>query len=418
VFKVSSSVAPVILTSLVYLSAIGSAHARQTTGGLGTTSAIFVPTTDKTTAEQKGSGYYFRVRIKGMRAAYFGGFWQKVKDLVVTSQVSIGGNPVTTIQHVRAIKKNNPDVMNANIDLIELTPASMVNAHIKVSFIAETSNKFQTLLQMLGGGTDTSTVASPLSLDPATAAVAAKVSTIASTLLSTLSDSSDSSTTDLLDMEEDLSPAVGDVRDGYYVMFASEDPKYPLPASLSANAIHVGDDGSIQVDNTDVSNLSYLVLEVDTLPVKTEQYGTGAWKSQLDTIDNDILGLANKQGESQQDYTTDYEKIEQAISNVGPLLNADPTYTKDDKTGILALRYTRLQKANPTAYTAYLASKTHVPVAAAAANQNNVLTPPAVTSITGAITLGELVNKASEYETKVNQNRSHIQDVLGSTAAP
>ena len=119
----------------------------------GTTSPIFVPSAPEAKPVRPGKDY-FLVQFHSGQAAFCGPFWQKAKQLVISSQVnlnhpSLGSEGLRAIQRARSVSKDRAEQLGLSPNLIKLVPATMTQLSISVDFLLDTENRIGQLAGLI-----------------------------------------------------------------------------------------------------------------------------------------------------------------------------------------------------------------------------------------------------------------------------
>jgi hypothetical protein len=117
----------------------------------GTTAPIFIPHGPEPKTIRPGEDY-FLVQIHSAQAAFTGPIWERIRQLIITSQVSLnhpnlGNEPLRAIQRSREVNRNRAEQLGLSPNLIKLVPASMTHVSISIEFILDKENR----LHALGG---------------------------------------------------------------------------------------------------------------------------------------------------------------------------------------------------------------------------------------------------------------------------
>src|SRR5207247_1647044 len=128
----------------------------------------------------------FWVQIAGAQAVFSGKFWESVKQLIVTSQVSLnhpalGPDPLKAIQRSREVRPNRAEQLGLTPNLINLVLAAMTQFSFSIEFILDKENR----LAKLGALINHDTFLSAVSLAPGAAAVARSIAGVTQKLINT-----------------------------------------------------------------------------------------------------------------------------------------------------------------------------------------------------------------------------------------
>jgi len=143
----------------------------------GTTSSIFVGRDPQSPPQAvQPAQDYFLAKIYAAQAAFRGSIWDRVKGLVITSQVNLnhrnlGSQGLRAIQRTREVRKNEAQPLGLSPNLIHLVPAVMPSVSIGIAFVLDKENQ----LVKLSGLINSDSFFSTLSLAAGPAAVAKTV---------------------------------------------------------------------------------------------------------------------------------------------------------------------------------------------------------------------------------------------------
>jgi hypothetical protein len=300
----------------------------------GTTSPIYIPRDTSTKMILPGEGYFF-VQIRGAQAAFTGAIWEKIKRLIVTSQVSLnhpsfGTESLRAIQRSISVQKNRAEQLGMSPNVIRLVPATMSHVSISIEFILDKENN----LAALGGLINDDAFLTAVSLAPGAAIVARTIGTLSQKLLQTFMKPEERAP--ILQFSGDFNLANG-LRDGYYIILGTRDNNNPLPNPLPRLEIV---NGSLLADGQQVTQLSYVIFDIQYVPARTRALNDGsAWHPKLNQAEDIASGIGNNP------LATDKEKKEAWQSSLGllkdaqVLLSADPNYLSREAQSIIKAAY-------------------------------------------------------------------------------
>jgi hypothetical protein len=313
----------------------------QATTTIGTTPHIFLPKESTSGDGVKFGEGYFRIRIAAAQAAVYGAFYQQNKHVMITSDVTLncepfGGAPLRNIQRIREVQKNTATQLGLASNLVDLTPATMERVTVGIEYLADTRNRFAMLIKLANDDAFLSVI----SLAPGVAAVAKQVTGLAEKLVSTFFD--DDGKTPLMRFLGDfnLSDDDGGLRDGYYAILASAYDKHPLrrPFPKHPELKFVG--GDLLYNEQPITQWSYVVLDVDTVPVRGRSLGVGEpWHEKLKLAESRADAIQNNPFSTKQDRTVAWEACQALLRDSSVLLIDSPLYLPTEVRSIVALAY-------------------------------------------------------------------------------
>lgn len=312
----------------------------RSTETIGTTVPIYIPM-DSAAAPVRPESGYFRIRIAAAQAAIFGPAWQQVVQLVVTSNVTLncppfGSAPLRSIHRVRELRKNAAVQLGLSADFVELTPAIMERLTIAVDFLLDTRNRFAVLAKLVNDDAFLSVI----SLAPGAAAVAKQVTNLADRIVSTFTDPG--AQQPLLHFIADYSLPVDDLREGYYVIFGSRYEKHPLPRPLpTPSSLHF-QDGELLHDGKPVTQWSYIILEVNTVPARGTSLGRGeAWYEKLQSAQAQAEAIASNPFARKEQRRSAWDSCEILLREMSVLLQTSPLYLPNEVRAITQTSYVK-----------------------------------------------------------------------------
>lgn len=305
----------------------------------GTTVPIWVPNPDQAERVVPGENY-FQIGIRQASAAFFGPFWKKATQLVVTSEVELNHPPfadgrLTSLNRIREIKRNASTYLGLSKNLLDLTPAVMDRATVAVSFLLDTKNGLRTFAQLANDDD----LLSVVSLAPGAAAVAKTVSSLATKVIDRFMAPGDK--VPVLQFVGDFSIVGGRVNEGYYVILGSGQGGKSLPSPLPQQADLSFEGAELLWHDNPVTDWSYLVLEVDVVPTRGRALAGGeAWAKKLDEadalsrkIENDPFASTDRR----RDVST---RCRELVFNADTLFGASPLFLPSERTAIIRRAYT------------------------------------------------------------------------------
>lgn len=302
----------------------------------GTTAPIFVPRGAESQPIKPGE--YFFVKVHSSQAAFRGSIFDDVKQLVVSSRVNLhhaalGDEEVFALQRARDVKKDRAEQLGLSQNLISLVPASMSNVTITVEFILDRENRLAALSKLINDNSFLAVV----SLAPGAAAVAKTIGSLGQKLIQTFVPAKDHAP--ILQFSGDFNIGSGpdSLQDGYYVILGSRSERDPIPSPLPALEICPT---SIRAGGQDITQLSYVVLEVTRLPVRTRETNAGAlWDKKLNEAESLAQEVADNPFADDDMKREMWKKCEALLHEARSLLQADPNYTGTEAAAIYKTVY-------------------------------------------------------------------------------
>jgi hypothetical protein len=268
------------------------------TGATGTSAATFIARAAGTPSSDSAApdGAYFVIRIHAAQAVFRGRRFKKARNLVVTTTGRTDhrahGSEFTSIHAVQDLRRNQPERIAINRDVVALTPTTMRSMFISVAFLVDEEDQIRKVARMINAGA----MAAAIGLGPHAVAAAKAADVLARGVLNAFV--TDKQREPILQFAKDFTIPAGDVRDGFYVIFCTTDPKNPLPADVST--LTVTSEG-VGLGGDAVANLSYVVLDLKVILRRGQRGGSGPWKLIFDQIDrtlwtsHDLSTLAKKE---------------------------------------------------------------------------------------------------------------------------
>jgi hypothetical protein len=302
----------------------------------GTTSPIFVPCAPNPKAVRAGKDY-FLVKFYSGQVAFHGPFWQKAKQLVISSQVnlnhpSLGSEGLRAIQRARAVSKDRAEQLGLSPNLIKLVPATMPQLSISIDFLLDTENR----IGQLGGLINSDSFVAAISLAPGSALVAKTIAGLSSKILQTFFPAEQRQP--ILQFSGDFNIASGDLMDGYYVILGTRDENNPIPDPLPKLEIR---DGGLLGDGVRITGLSYIVLQVRRTEARTRDLSEGApWDAKLRDAEGKAR-MAAMDGSTAEEQAAVWQDCRKLLREAQVLLDADPNYLREEGENIFqsSLKY-------------------------------------------------------------------------------
>jgi hypothetical protein len=302
---------------------------------LGNTPPIFVfPNPDFQTIRP---GEYFRVTIHNAQAAFRGDIFRNVKQLIITSKVSIGdGEEYFALQRSRQVKPDEATQLGLASNLISLIPANIPNVGITIEFVLDTENQLEKLIPII----NSSEFIAAISLAPGAAAVAKTVSSLASNVLKAFLPGDEGQPILEFSGHFNIAPDPEDrgLRDGYYVILGTKDDSTPLPTG--SPSFRIDESKSLLIDGEKVTQYSYIILEVVRIPVKTRDLAQGAiWDAMLRNAENLANQFAIGPPATEEEKQDTWQKCKEILQEARTLLIADTTYAPGEANDIYLSAY-------------------------------------------------------------------------------
>jgi hypothetical protein len=272
---------------------------------------------------------YFLIQIQSAQAAFHGSIWERVKRLIITSQVALkhprlGGEALRAIQRSREVKQNRAEQLGLSPNLIDLVPATMSSVSISIEFLLDKENRLAQLAELANH----SELYSAISLAPGAVAVAKTISGLAGKLITAFLPAEESQP--ILQFAGDFNLATDGLRDGYYVILGTRDERNPIPHPLPKLEVR---DGDLLADGQGITQLSYVVLDVRSTPARTRELNDGAaWEDKLRQAEMAADALAGDM--SEQELSEAWQRCKRLVLEGQALLAADPNYLRREATAI------------------------------------------------------------------------------------
>lgn len=245
------------------------------------TTPYYIPANDKPEITFTDQGY-FAVQAYGAQAAFTGWFWEASKRLVVTSRVNLhlgdrhhyGDQNLHGILAYRSLNKNNATELGFSPMLIDFMPATMKRVSISIQYLVDTSNYLAKLVSLI----ESNDLFSMISLAPGASIAAQTVGKLAGKLIDTFVPQEERKP--ILQFSGDFDLAGEGLKEGFYVILGSHDPRNPLPAVRPKLEIVEG--GQLNANGQPVTQLSYIILRVScTKSVRDRFTGHSPWSDKL-----------------------------------------------------------------------------------------------------------------------------------------
>jgi hypothetical protein len=305
----------------------------------GTTPPIYIPR-DSGQVVQPGRTYFF-VKVHSAQAAFTGAVWEKVKRLIVTSQVnlhhpSLGSEGLRAIQRSREVQKNRAEQLGLSPNLIKLVPAVMPQVGVSIEFILDKENQ----LAALGGLINDDSFLAAVSLAPGAAMVAKTVGGLAQKIITSFVPAQDREP--ILQFSGDFNLAASGLQEGYYAILGTRDEHNPLPSPLPKLEVR---DGDLLGDSKRITQLSYVVLDVRCTKARTRDLNDGAaWDAKLREAEDEAQRGMGDPLATDDERRQAWDKCRNLLREAQSLLRADPNYLRDEAEAIVKASYQRCSK--------------------------------------------------------------------------
>ena len=291
---------------------------------IGTVGPIFVPRKGIDDAKPIGPGEdYFFVQIIGAQASFTGSIWEKVKRLLVASQVNLnhsilGTGSLRALQHSREVKKGLAEKLGLRPNLINLVPAVMPNISLSVEFILDKENK----LAELSGLINDDAFLAAVSLAPGTATVAKTVGGLAEKIIQSFVPAEQREP--ILQFSGDFNLAGQGLKEGYYIILGTRDAENPIPSPVVNLEVQ---DGELLLNGSPLTQFSYVIFEVGRVAARTRELNDGAaWDAKLREAQNLAEEKLYDPLVKDKDRKEAWEKCRELLREAQVLLRADQNY--------------------------------------------------------------------------------------------
>jgi hypothetical protein len=306
---------------------------------VGTTPPIYVGRSPD--APFVNPGDYYWIKVHCAQAAYRGSIFEKTKGLVVTSKINLnhpllGNEEVSAIQRSREVKKGTAEQLGLSSNLVSLVPATMPRVSIAIAFILDTENNLAKLGDLINGDS----FLTVLSLAPGVAAVAKTISGLAKNIISTFVPAEERQPILQFAGDFNLGAGAGNaLREGYYVILGTCDEMNPLPGSQSNFSVN---STALLVGGQEVTQWSYVVLDVVRLPARTREMSGGAiWDIKLATAESTLRDAIEDPFVEPETIQAAWVKCKTLLQEARTLLLVDPNYTIQEAEDICRAVYKR-----------------------------------------------------------------------------
>jgi hypothetical protein len=292
----------------------------------GTRPPIFIPF-DANPQHVRPAHDYFVVQIHGAQAAFRGSIWERVKSLIVASQVNLnhpafpeGG--VRAIQRSHEVKRDRAEHLGLSTNLVNLVPAVMTHVSISIDFILDKENR----LNLLAGLINSDAFLAAVSMTPVSATVARTVSGFAEKIINTFIPAQEREP--ILQFAGDLNLAGDGIREGYYVIVGTRDDEVGLP---DVNARFEVVDDTLQIDGEAADWLSYVIFGVRRTEARGRDLNGGvAWDQRLREAEDEARSTLQDPLADDTERKAVWKKCMALIKEAQVLLRNDPNYHREE----------------------------------------------------------------------------------------
>lgn len=307
---------------------------------IGTTPPIFLPRGREIVAVRSGQDYFF-VQIYGAQVAFNGSIWERVKNLIVATKVSInhpllGQEDMRGIQRTREVRREHAEQLGLCPNLIGLMPAIMPDISISIEFILDKENS----LRSLSGLINSDSFLAAVSLAPGASMVAKTISGLAGKVIETFVPAEERQP--ILQFGGKFNLADEGLKDGYYIILGTRDDRNPLPNPLPRFQVK---DGLLLANNEIITQLSYVVIDVHRTAVRTRFCNDNAvWEVKLREAEDEASRFANDPMADDKDRKSAWEKCRNLIKEAQTLLRSDINFHRHEAENIIKTSFVKCAK--------------------------------------------------------------------------
>jgi len=300
----------------------------------GTTPPLYIPRDLQPKQIRPGEDYFF-VQVKAAQAAFTGPIWERVKSLIVTSQVAVnhpvlGTDPLRAIQRSIVVQRNHAEQLGMSPNLIKLIPAVMSNISISIEFILDKENQ----LSKLGSLINDDSFFAAISLAPGAAMIARTIGGLSQKILQTFFKSEERQP--ILQFSGDFNIS-GGLADGYYAILGTRDESHPIPNPLPE--LKLSDTGLL-ADGQRITQLSYIVLDMRSVSARTRDLSDGAaWDVKLNQAEAVAMGVFGNPLVGEEERKQAWQACLALLKEAQILLLADPNYLNCESQNIIKAAY-------------------------------------------------------------------------------
>jgi hypothetical protein len=377
----------------------------------GTRPAVFVPFADKSEPVRPAQDYFI-VQIHGAQAAFRGSIWERVKSLVVASQVNLnhpafpeGG--VRAIQRSREVKRGRAEQLGLSTNLINLVPAVMPHVSISIEFILDKENR----LNALAGLINSDAFLAAVTMAPVGATVARTVSGFTQKIIDTFIPAQEREP--ILQFTGDLNLAGENVREGYYVIVGTRDEEAPLPGPKARFEVT---NGALKIDGQSAEGLSYVIFGVHRTAARGRDLSAGAaWEQRLREAEDEARNALQDPLADAQRRQDVWKKCVTLITQAQVLLRSDPNYLRSE--GDAIVRATLLECQPLVAVTPVVTRGLGRGRLPSDLDAGRLAEVSAQLGILGIETGEDLAQSTAQYAERLQASRDALADIARSGAA-
>ena len=296
----------------------------------GTTTPIYVSASPSPKNVKLGQCYFW-LQVKSAQAyfsdqsffyQYLGVGLDKIKNIVVTSQVKLDGSNLdeaaNAIHRTRELKRSVPEQLGLSPNLVKLVPATMTQVTLSIVFLVDKENR----LAQLAGMINQDSFLAPISLAPGASAVIKTVGVLAQKVIEAFIPANERKP--ILQFSGDFNLADGSWQEGYYVIIGSRDTSAPLPSPTSKLSVQ---GGSLLVDGKVADQLSYIILELRIAEARTREAGANtSWAAKLREAETLARMTGKNPLATDEAHKQAWEKTLILLNEANILLSADTNY--------------------------------------------------------------------------------------------
>jgi hypothetical protein len=278
---------------------------------------------------------YFLISIHAAQASTHGRFWERARQLVVTTEVTVNtppfnAEPITSIHRIRPIALGKPEQLGLGATLVDLVPATMDRVSVVVEYTLDSENRLALLTDIANDAALTAVA----SLAPGAAAATKIVGGLSKRFLQQLAEKDRREP--ILRFVGDFSVPAGELADAFYVILGTRSDKHPLPRPLpQAPALRVAG-SDLLYEGRPVLDWSYVVIAVDAVERRTRALGRDEeWYRKLGEAEavareaaRDIFAERAKRREA-------WDACLRLLADADRLLHASPLYLSSEADAII-----------------------------------------------------------------------------------
>ncbi|MCU0288903.1 MAG: hypothetical protein MUF15_21225 [Acidobacteria bacterium] len=276
---------------------------------------------------------YFIVKIHSAQAAFSGHFWEKIKRLIITSQVKLNhplleDEPLRAIQRSREVRPNRTEKLGLSPNLINLVPATMDRISLSLEFVLDKENRLATL----GGLINDDAFLAAVSFVPGAAMAARTIGRVSQKLIQSFLNPDEREP--ILQFSGDFNIAGGELKEGYYVILGTRDEQTPLPQPLPQLELK-GEE--LLADGQPVVQWSYIVFYVRCIDKRTRSLNEGAtWDAKLKAAEAIAQRVENDPFVDEDKRMEEWKACMEYLKQAQVLLMDSPTYLYIEANEIIA----------------------------------------------------------------------------------